>query len=487
MHLPDLLPKRLHFIKEAPTDEALIDLLKPQIAVYVDFFENACEDETWCERHLTFFQQTLEWVTSAFFRDKFAMHFAKRIVAALQKHFRGLSDIIPKHLVIKQGGQEYLMNSLMVGVCSQGLYHQMRRVSGQGAMELEENISTAHFNLFKAYIEYGQVEDLWKSDEKELMKLHDEARQLGMSGFLDSLADILKRYLTGQNTIPYLILAHDELWVSLKNYCCDYINRSDLGVTLRKGDGLQFEFLDFNSSALELFSKLNTRITHLICSGLTTMDPHFGSVLNECPILTALDLSQSRSYSPFLNAVPAIVESLDLSMCPWLNAEAMKQLPVEVKRLALRGNTHLNYAFWPVLQRFTSLRSLDISSCPQINDAEVKMIAESASDLDELQLEGCSGIGIKGFREMAALNSRLRILNVSRTEIGDDALTQFASACPRLNVLIVERCTGVSEKGVLEAVRLAGLLQKIVLKGNRFSSQFPKLLKTKYPYLESIF
>lgn len=495
MRLPDLLPKRLHFIGDAPSDDALFTLLKPQTAVLVDFFENACEDEMWCQQHLPFFTQTIEWLTTAFFQDKIALHFAKQAVAALQKHFQGLSYVIPKHLTLLVHGEVFQMNSLMVGVVSHALFHQIRMkcsANGEGSIKLEEKLSTSHFHLLKKYIENAHVEDLWKSDEKELFKLHEEARELGITGFLDCCADILKRYLTGGNVLSYLIISHDEMWASFKNYCIDYINRTESGISLKKGsvNELIVEFLEFNSSSLAIFSKLKTRITHLICSGSITLDPHFGSVIHECPRLVSLDLSQSLSFGPYLTAMPPSVESLDLSMCPWLDLESMSPvapLLEELKRLALRRNTHLSYVFWPVLLQLPYLEVLDIAGCVQIGDAEAKIIAEVLPDILELHLEGCSSIRDRGFRDIAKQTAHLRVLNVSRTEFGDEALLEFASVCPKLNVIILERCTKVTERGILEAVRLAGQLQKIVLTHIRCSSLFIKEMRIRHPYLECVF
>ena len=104
MELPDLLPKEFHFAAEAVSDVALFQLLIQQTAHLIGFFVNACEDETWCDRHREFFHLAIEWISDNFFKERISRPFAKRAVEALQTHYKGLSHLIPDDNFLMAGG-----------------------------------------------------------------------------------------------------------------------------------------------------------------------------------------------------------------------------------------------------------------------------------------------------------------------------------------------------------------------------------------------
>ena len=74
----------------------------------------------------------------------------------------------------------------------------------------------------------------------------------------------------------------------------------------------------------------------------------------------------------------------------------------------------------------------------------------------------------------------LSYLDVSRTEINDASLLEFARRCPQLEVLVIRRCGQLSEKGVLETIRLSPELRKVYL---TFSKPFMENLQKKFPQL----
>ncbi len=475
MQLPDLLPKELHFVSKAASDEALFAMLSPQTALLTDFFENACEDETWCQKHALFFSRAIDWFTEGFFRHTLSRSFASRVVKAMQKHFRGLQNIIPKSLIVNN----MPMNKLMVGLSSEVLFYRIGET-------LPLNVALDHFLLYKQFIEMNYASDLWKYNLEELLALHTEAKQLGLSGFMDCLADTMKRYLTRENVVGLLILGHDELWESLKDHCIDCLNRLEEDAQLRKYsvDELAFEFLAFSPFSWNLFSQLKSRITHLICSGSLTEEPDFGSALQQCPKITSLDVTLSESLSPYFIDLPKLIE-LNLSMCGWLNGQTIKSIDcLEIKILKLKSNTHLKYTFWQSLMRFKALESLDISRCLQVGDEEIKIIGSALPGLKELYLQECTALSDIGFTSLARQCPQLIFVDFGRTALGDQALLEFASYCPQLYELRLVRCEQVTERGIAETLRLARNLGKLDLTRCFFTKALVESLRKKHPYVE---
>jgi hypothetical protein len=449
MKLPDLLPKELHFVGVAETDEALFKLLSQEDALLTDFFVNACEDETWCLNHAPFFRTTLNWVMEKYFSGRLNHLFAVRVVRALQTHFRGIEEIIPKNLDVIVENQAHPMNRLMAAIACDTLFQQET---------LNWKVPAPHFLLYKQFIEMNAADLLWRYDLKELLEINEEAKGLGLAGFDHLTAGSMKRYLNGENVVELLIFAHDTLWDRLKHHCIDVINHLGWGVALKKlaPEQLGFEFLAFTPEALHLFDTLKSRITHLVCTH--TEEPQFEAALQKCPNLVALDIS--HSLKPCTAPLPSHLRELNLSYCGWLNEEAIKPLS-ELRIMRLRGNTHLSFTFWQALYQFPALEALDLSHCLQLGDEELQIVGIAVPHLQELNVQECAQIGDMGFAALARQCKGLLRLDASRTKIGDGALIEFAVSCPQLMELRLVRCPQLTERGISEARRLATHLMKL--------------------------
>ena len=316
MRLPDLLPKELHFVKEAPSDEALFTLLSQQPPKLIDFFVSATEDETWCQAHSAFMLHAIHWLTENFFQGRLD---PTKPVRALQRHFH--AAIVPNDVKVVVGGHEYPMNRLLLAHASETFFYRLT------AGDLSLTIPEDHFVHYKEFIETGKTSQLWRMDLNELLRMQKESKIL--VGFDNQIADTIKRYLNRDNVLDLLQLALDERWESLKNHCID-----SLGPVLKKGGpGLHFVYTPDEN---DLFLKLAPRITHLSCSGELPS-------LKKCSKLIALDLSHSTT--PYTGSVEGLKE-LNLSMCSWLNEQTIKPLISPITTLKLRGNHQLSFTFW---------------------------------------------------------------------------------------------------------------------------------------------
>lgn len=473
LQLPAFLPEELHFASRASSEEVLFTLLAGQTARLIEFFEYACDDEMWCEKHTTFITRTINALGDAYLREGLSERFALRAVRAMQKHFYGIN--IPWDLLVRVEGQDFDMNCLMVKVCSDVLFY---RVQGRKVIDIPLN----HFLLYKQFIETGDS-DLWKCSLSELLALRAEAKAWHIRGFEDCCAVTMKRYLTRDNALDLLIMSHDEEWGSLKNECIDFLNQQEAGVLFRKYgvDDLAFEFLEFSHFSWHLFDKLKSRITHLITA--ITDEPDFGAALEQCPKLFSVDVTLSKGDSPFFAAIPARVQELNLSMCSWLDERTIKAFPAGIKILKLRSDTHLKFTFWQALLRFNALESLDISRCQQVGDAELRLIASALPHLKELYLQECPNLSQIGF--LAWQCPKLEVLNVGRTDVDDQALLELSSL-PLVELYVV-RCERVTERGISETLRLGSNLIKVDLTRCSFSLSFVQELRRDFPQVEIVF
>ncbi len=472
MKLPALLPEHLHFVRDIRTDESLLAALKPNTALLVDFFENASIDETWCEQHRDFISLTVEWLTEEYYQDRLAHRFASRITSCLQNHFHVFKTIIPLKLILVVENGEFSMNSLMVGTCSQSLRDIVRlqtNEKGEGKIHPLEDISITRFILFKEYIETNHAEGLWKLEPAELEILMAQATRIDLEGLKGECATVLKRYLTTGNVWSYLQKSQEGLWESLKEYCIQFINAQELGVRIHQTEfeEFAFEFLVFNEETLLIFEKCKHSITQIICSHSLTEDHRFGNVINACPQLVLLNISQTNSYSPILEGIPSSLRELDLSMCSWLSDVSLRKfvkICPNLRRLLLCSNVHLTYRVWAILKEFKSLEELDLSNCHQIFNRDIRVIVRSLPQLRRFSLEHCYEITDDGFIEISAGLPNVVELDLSNTQISDAGLIEIAHRCNALERLVIQRCDRLTEKGIRETMRLAGALKEISLK-----------------------
>lgn len=492
MDLPALLPTELHYTAVASNDRILLNMLVKIQQDLIVFFEYACDDETWSGQHSDFMQEAMQWLTNQFFHDKLLMDLAQRISRAIQKHSHLLQSLIPNNLTIVYAEERSAnVNSLLWGSSSEYLRTLIRqecRDKGKTILTFS-HLTPDVFLPIEEFILTGQVKELWRKEERELMPILLKASEWEITGLIELVEDLLKRYITIKNVFETLLQSHREGWRRLREACMAFVNDLNKGVYLDSSiSELCFEFLDFSDNALAIFEKLQQNINRLAVSRNLTEHPQFSKVVNSCPRMTCLDISRSEFFSERLTDIPSSLQELHVEKCPWLNNTNLRKL-LEIcpnlTKISLASNTQISYAGWSELQKLRFLQKLDISRCHQLSADEFKLILQACRSVTHLSLQECTKLTDQAFQELRNM-AKLTDLDLSRCQISDKALIDLSTHCRHLVSLVLIRCSNITEKGIIETVKNTHLLQLLNISKCQVSETIFEKIKKIRPYLEVI-
>lgn len=491
MKLPSLLPEDLKYTGAAANGRALYETLLKNPEDFSKFMAAAAVDETWCRQHSAFIKLSLQWFSGQFFEDRLQVDFAKRVAHAIRKHYHIFGRWTPKNLtVIIKGGQSYSVSSLLLGTSSEWLRQRIRHYCrDQRTNQLTfEDVTPEIFLILEEYVEKGHVHALWSKSQEELQEISKFAADWRLTELANECQQLQVKYIDETNVVRVLLQSHEEEWPILRKAAIDMINRNDLGVRLEDSSITQFyfEFIDFRNSAMNFFDSVHQIITHLTFRFRLNEDPMFTEVIHRCPQLDTLSVSETESFSGRMLDLPSRLEGLDLSKCSWLTHKNLRDIletTPSLTSLSLGSNVQLNYIAWGLLKLLKGLEKLDISSCHQVNDQDLKVILQAGKELTHLNLYRCIGLSDLSFFEIAKRSTRLVELNLSHCSIYDAALIDLVTKCTRIIYLSLRGCKSLSDKGVLEAIRIAPNLKEIDLTASGLSPTLKSEIKRVRPYL----
>lgn len=490
MQLPLDLPEELKKYENFETEDQLVEELKKHPREIMTFFLSASEDETWVESHQFVIKELLEWLTDAYINRNFPKDFFKQAVAALQKHIQILKPYIPLDLLIKADQSEYFINSLLLGYLSEYFSRRIRnecRGMKRRMLEVSE-IPYQWLFLFDEYLLTGEIQDLWKIKPDELWLIIESAMLTGFSPIVEFCELVLRRYIERSNVYEMLVKAHQKSLQLLQNACIEFINEVSMGTRLliTPVKDLSLEFLSYKERAFDEFEKIADHLTCLVFSADLAASPYFKDTVKRCPKLRSLNFNDSKVFSDFFEEIPEGVKEIRLSNCNWLNHSTIGIFCLscpELNLLDLSSNEHLNYAFWPELQKFKKLTALDVSRCYQIGDQELKMILQACPKLLDLKLMDCKKITDEGFFEIGKLSPNLARLDLSRTLITDAVLIDLMTKCTNLYSLDLSRCYQLTARAITEGIRNCPGLKKIYLNHTSLNEEEKKRIQENYSYL----
>lgn len=503
MLLPHFLPSSLSHYAEVENEAKLFEFLSQTTLDSVIFFEYACADETWTEQHTPFMRVMLEWLTALFLEERLSMDSALRIARSIHAHYPSLQSLIPHNITFRIQGYDVAVNSLLIAVSSE-YFHNLIRIECHDKQKKIVNCDEISYDMFTLVNEFansGDIKNLWKRDQSFLFNFLQTASRLSILKLIPLCEETLKRYITRENALDILIEAHNSSWTILKQKCFYVLNQLSLGIRFleiaKESDHIgrkelkpfAMEFLDFRNTALDIFTRVCSLVTHLICSGSLTEDASFSYVVQSCPHLIALDISRSNFFSERLLNIPSRLEQLDLSTCPWLTPENLKRIIANcphLTRLSCSSNVQLTFLAWSELQKLKNLVALDISRCRQIQDEEFSLILKACVNASELNLEDCTKLTDKAFFELARSQPKLEILNVSRCHIGDGTLADITSRCSNLRSLNMSRCGEITNRGLLQAMRFALELRELYIQHCNIKPETVAAIKTMRPLLHIV-
>jgi len=180
--------------------------------------------------------------------------------------------------------------------------------------------------------------------------------------------------------------------------------------------------------------------------------------------ITILDLS---SYNGNLNAL----------------LTKISHFPLKITSLGLSDQPAIGLRYFSL--KITTLTSLTCSSIHAIHYTDLILIADCFPNLEHLALYDCDDISVEGIGhvlrrccKMTHLDldvcsvlkmtinfevPKLKVLELSRTRVNDDALFVISKNCRGILRLLLKDCHDVTEKGVKHVVKNCAQLQEIDL------------------------
>jgi BTB/POZ domain len=477
MDLPVALPHHLASLKNIENENEMLKVLVNEPTDLIAFFESACSDTAWSVRHQTVMSKILVWMTYQFFHGALAVEIAERVQKQVFEHYALIGELLPKDIAVVSDEKTYSANSLMFGMSSSVLLGYLREECVEKEGEILE-ITDASNETVEAAIEYihsGEVENLWKKDWSLVLKILREAADWEMEGLVDFCARIYKRYLNRGNAVNILEMAHQNGWYELKKGCFEFINQQNVGVSFQDDgvDELTLNFHRYSKEAMEMFHRLSGEVTFLGFDYELIENSSFTEVITHVPLLKGVNLQNTRHYSERLKGIPENIDQLDLSMCEWLNEETLVYI-IEtcpfLKVLKLNSNVQLDYHSWSQLHTLDNLEHLEVSRCNQMGDDDFLVIIRGCPHLRRLCIEGCHRLTDDSLVELSLAISTLVSVDFSRTGATDAVITELAYRNRQLRELKLERCTLISDHGIMEVVKLAPNLKLLDLTGSSISS-----------------
>jgi F-box/leucine-rich repeat protein 2/20 len=464
MLLPALLPKEFAFCSAAKSEEALFKLLVDRPGDLLDFFEYACDDETWSSNNAEFMQEAFKWFTVQFLNDQLSLEFAKRVMNAFQLHYSILRNYIPLNLTISNQTAVFELNSLLFAARSERFHDLIRKrhIEKENISKLTpltefppnlENTPLAQsirkaemriraeeiakekqkipeeipldqevtltlniipydlFSKIAIFVMQGTVSNLWREDKDFLLRLLHEATTYELTELQEECEEILKRYIAQENVIDLLILSHKEKWTNLRQSCFNFLNERSIGIKVSPGEHKRIDVSqkDIFPLAFEFFDFREPALE--VYAKLNLYITH---------LICSGSLMEDVHFSEVVKTCPHLI-SIDLS----------RTLEFSDRLLDLD----------------TSLEELDLSKCEWMSDTHLKRIIQACPNLSRLGLSGDEAITFRGWSDLQNL-SRLISLDISRCgKINDEDFELILKACPQLIELNVEECRRISNKG----------------------------------------
>lgn len=265
----------------------------------------------------------------------------------------------------------------------------------------------------------------------------------------------------------------------------------------------------YEVAGVEDAGKLPKGATHVRCAEGVTDDVL--KALGGVGTLESLDLTMCRKISADGLAQLAGLKKLtvlSLDLCRQLDDAALGSVAALPKLEQLNLHQGISYTDAGIakLAALTELRSINIGLCRKvtlaglntllalpklealelrlngwIDDAALKLIAETRPQLTKLNLRECRGYGLEGFKQVASL-SKLKWLDIGGyREFGVEVLDELAKLSELEHLNLIQsyklRDTDLPHLGECKKLRYLGLEGLIYLTGECFEEWRPPLLE----------
>lgn len=493
MQMPTTLTRKYDAYDNVQSEKQLFEMLTSRHVDFINFFVDACEDETWCDAHEAFVRSALKWLTHQLFHSNLSIDLARMAAQAMREHFKFLERWVPKDLTCQLQDETLMINSFLFQTASLYWFHLIRsRCYEKKTVKFTlPEVDAFEFNYVEEYAYTGEVQELWKLEEPEILKVLLYARSCQLDGLVRSAEKLLLRYIDEHNFLEYMALAEEQFFELVIQRCCECYNSLQNLVILTplKERFLAVELTASTEKSLEHFAKIQHYVTHFISGSTAVEDPAVIELLKKSPRLTSIDLGKTRAFSELPMQLSNLKE-LVLAGCLWLRDIHLKKFCMsftKLQKLDLSSCSQLTPTGWGELTHLSRLESLNLSRNENLNDLQFSLILTSARRLHELILSECRNLTHVSFQALAGSRQNFVSLALGRTALTDVTLLQIISRLPSLSYLDLTRCPNLTEEGIFDALKISYALVEIHISHLDMSPVSIEELKKMKPSLKVSF
>lgn len=211
-----------------------------------------------------------------------------------------------------------------------------------------------------------------------------------------------------------------------------------------------------NQSLIEFVSK-STNLQHLDITGCSQISCINMSSLEGSRklLLQYVDLTDCASLDD--NGLKLIVKNCPLLIyfylrrCIMLTDTSLKYISkfcIALKELSVSDCLNVtDFGLYELAKLGQTLRYLSVAKC-KVSDVGLKYLARRCYKLRYVNCRGCEAVSDESITVLARSCSRLRSLDIGKTDVSDAGIIALAESCPNLKKLSLKNCDMISDEGL---------------------------------------
>lgn len=211
-----------------------------------------------------------------------------------------------------------------------------------------------------------------------------------------------------------------------------------------------------NQSLVEFVSK-STNLQHLDITGCSQISCINISTTDGSRklLLQYIDLTDCASLDDM--GLRLIVKNCPLLIyfylrrCVMLTDSSLKYISkfcIALKELSASDCLNVtDFGLYELAKLGQTLRYLSVAKC-KVSDVGLKYLARRCYKLRYVNCRGCEGVSDESIIVLARSCSRLRSLDIGKTDVSDGGIIALAESCPNLKKLSLKNCDLISDEGI---------------------------------------
>ncbi len=476
MDWPDLLPSELDYCLRLRGYELVLGTLVDHAdGDVVRFFEAAGSDETWAVEHREVIEEILAWLTKEYACGRLRHRYARRVVETVHQHSQTLVEMLPKDVgfsakryLTKGNSLMYASQSLFFREVIEREYKPDKKILWLSLEEIPKDV----FQIVEESVNNGVVQDLWRLELKDLLRVIKRAGAWDLRGLVTQVAEVIRRYVDLDNGMKILRIAYDHSLPELMQVTCEAVGSVSFGVNFFVTDEAQrlgVEITEFRARNEEMLHAIAPIVWRLALRGKTSVTLEHKRLLPELVHLHVLDLEGSEAYDlELIDELPPLTD-LNMNACSWLSdaigAHFLQHQP-GLQRLHLNENRQLEFETYRAITFMKGLEELYCVYCGGLTDGFLAMIARDCPSLTRLSIAWCPQISDVGLQGLGHLRPNLAEVDISHcTRVSADGIQDLLRPGHRLRKLVMTDLPLVSEDAMFDAVALSPTLKHLDVRG----------------------